>query len=157
MSTSTDYPYDPRTLRITSPGKFQGEPRYVPHFYQIWQEGHAHEDRGPYCSIYISAEDVAAYPELAGFYEINLHEDANGFVIQQELVREPPPPPRAGTGTLTASDIVELSGRYNDGLITALEYRNKLVHAITELNENEVDLLAGLITLGWKSQEEPQP
>lgn len=152
----SEYTHNPTTLRITSPGKFEGEPRYVPHFYQIWQEGGAYEDRGPYCSIYINAEDVQLFPELHGFYEINLHEDANGFVIAQELLREPPPPPRAGTNTLTTSDIVELSGRYNDGLTTVLEYRNKLVHAILELHENEVDLLAGLITLGWKSQEEPQ-
>lgn len=50
---------------------------------------------------------------------------------------------------MTAEDIVALSGQFNDGLLSDLEYRNRIALAITELNEAETDLLAGLIVYGW--------
>lgn len=79
--------YDPKTLRIISLGKFEGEPRWVPHFYELWLDD---GPSGQYYSIYVNAADLLQYPELVGFYQVNLHEDDQGFV-RGEAIPEPKP------------------------------------------------------------------
>lgn len=78
-------------LRVSRPGKFEAEPRWVQHFYEAWLNGEAHEDDGQTAALYINSTDVQTFPELHGFYEVRLYEDDQGFVYGT-LIPEPPPP-----------------------------------------------------------------
>lgn len=66
---------------VASPGKFQGEPRWVPHFWALAKDP---------AEIYINADDLAKFHELQGMYIVRLVEDDQGFV-RGELLPEPPP------------------------------------------------------------------
>lgn len=69
---------------IRNPGKFEGEPLYVPYFYDFYLEGggEAEEEDGGY-RITIEAQDIQAFPALAGFTTICLYEDDAGFVYHR--------------------------------------------------------------------------
>lgn len=65
---------------ITSPGKFEGEMLFVPHFYDIYLNGGA-DDNGKIISIEISAEDRAEFPEIPKrAKKIKLYVSDSGFV-----------------------------------------------------------------------------
>jgi hypothetical protein len=66
---------------ITDPGKFEGEPIYIPHFWQIGLEGLADEDDGETFLFHVTDEDRKQFPEIpADQSTIRLAERSDGFV-----------------------------------------------------------------------------
>jgi hypothetical protein len=69
---------------IQSPGKFEGEMLYVPHFWDVMMEGAGddlHFNDGALITILpVEDGDRAQFPELAGDNEIALEETNDGFV-----------------------------------------------------------------------------
>ena len=67
--------------RITSPGKFEGQPIYVPWFWEQGLNGCADRDNGRTYGFDITADDRATWPELAANRRtVKLQEDGQGFV-----------------------------------------------------------------------------
>ena len=68
---------------IRTPGKFEGEMRYVPHFWDIYLEGGADYD-DEYGVLHFEKPGLGAegllYPELKDMEILFLYEDDNGFV-----------------------------------------------------------------------------
>lgn len=65
---------------IRDPGKFEGEPIYVPYFWRMALEGAA-DDEGCTLKIPIDKQDRKLFPELAKKQRvIRLYEDDQGFV-----------------------------------------------------------------------------
>lgn len=64
------------TLYVTSPGKFEGEPRFVPYFYDFYMDGCGE-------NFVVDKEDVKRFPELASKLgeTLTLLFDDNGFVF----------------------------------------------------------------------------
>jgi hypothetical protein len=72
--------------RITSPGKFEGEPLYVVHFWDFYLDGcdDVHMIDGTYVSRFeVSDEERAEFPELAGAVWVDLWESEQGFVYSR--------------------------------------------------------------------------
>lgn len=67
---------------IRSPGKFEGEAVYVPHFWKIGLEGFADRDDGKVWGFDLTDEDKAEFPELKGRRTIKLLERDDGFVVE---------------------------------------------------------------------------
>ena len=69
---------------VSSPGKFEGEPRYVPHFYDHYMNGGAdrYEDDGHILGFDITAEDKALFPELKRRRTVKLVETDSGFICE---------------------------------------------------------------------------
>lgn len=71
---------------ITSPGKFEGEMLFVPHFYDVYLNGGA-DDCGKYVSIEITAEDRAEFPEIPKrLRKIQLIITSTGFVCWKRML-----------------------------------------------------------------------
>lgn len=74
--------------RITEPGKFEGEPRYVPNMWDMVLDGCYAEDLcipgdttdTLYSLITLAPEDVERWPELRGVHSVVLWETDQGFV-----------------------------------------------------------------------------
>lgn len=64
--------------RIISPGKFEGEPAFVPYLWDCALLGGDYD--GDLIELEITPEDVEAWPDLAGKHRAFLREDGNGFV-----------------------------------------------------------------------------
>lgn len=77
-----DYAINPVTLRITSPGMFEGECRYVPHFWSIYLDGFADRDNGHVLGFDVTAEDKAQFPELKHRKTVRLIQNDSGFVCE---------------------------------------------------------------------------
>ena len=72
--------YQVQDARITSPGKFEGEPIWVPAF---WPDADQADDGT--CYVILMAEDHEAWPELMPeTYAVVLWEDDQGFVYGVE-------------------------------------------------------------------------
>ena len=71
---------DASKLTINDPGRFGGEPRYVPHYWDIYMDGLADRDDGTTLGFDVSAEDVAAYPELKNRRTVRLVQSDQGFI-----------------------------------------------------------------------------
>lgn len=69
-------------LIIRSPGKFEGEARYVPHYWEIYLEGFADSDDGKVLRFKITKEDRELFPELKKRRMVSLVEDDQGFVCE---------------------------------------------------------------------------
>jgi hypothetical protein len=65
---------------ITSPGKFEGQPVYVPHYWDLGLEGSADEGDEDGFTFKLDASDVERWPELAGVKTLRLAESDFGFV-----------------------------------------------------------------------------
>jgi hypothetical protein len=65
---------------ITSPGKFEGESVYAPHYWNLGLEGGADEDDGESYVFHLDSSDVLVWPELSSVRTLRLIEDDNGFV-----------------------------------------------------------------------------
>lgn len=76
-----DYRVDDRG-RIRSPGKFEGEMLYVPHFWDAYLNGCADRDNGRVLGFDVTAEDKAEFPELKRRRTVRLIENDQGFVIE---------------------------------------------------------------------------
>ena len=76
---------------IQGPGKFEGEPTFAPHFYDLWLEGASDDDiqepNGTLTSIFIVQPDERKlFPYIAPeTYVVALSEDNDGFVWTDEL------------------------------------------------------------------------
>lgn len=73
---------DPRTNRITSPGKFQGEGRHVPFFWNLAMRGFADRDDGVVFGFDLTSKDKDLFPELKGRRTVRLLEREDGFVVE---------------------------------------------------------------------------
>lgn len=68
--------------RIESPGQFEGEMLYVPHFWDVFLNGFADRDNGRVLGFDITAEDKAEYPELLHRRTVKLVQRDDGFVVE---------------------------------------------------------------------------
>lgn len=72
---------------IRSPGKFEAEPVYVPHFYNLWLDGGADDeetsgdDDGAGTLVFnLTDDDRRDWPELGNARVLRLCQDSYGFV-----------------------------------------------------------------------------
>lgn len=65
---------------IRSPGKFEGEPVYVPYYWNVYLEGFASSDDGKVLSFTVEPEERWMFPELKGRRVVKLRCDDSGFV-----------------------------------------------------------------------------
>lgn len=67
--------------RITDPGRFEGEPIYVPYFWELSMDGMADWDDGHAFGFRLTPEDRAQWPELPKRRRtINLWQRDDGLV-----------------------------------------------------------------------------
>lgn len=68
---------------ICSPGKFEGEAIYVPHFWEAYLNGCADRDNGTIVGFDITAEDRAEFPELGKRRRtVRLVQRDDGFICE---------------------------------------------------------------------------
>ena len=67
---------------VRGPGKFEGEARYVPHYWSLFLDGFADEDNGKVLKFCVSKEDKENFPELKRRKVIKLIEREDGFVVE---------------------------------------------------------------------------
>jgi len=67
---------------VKGPGKFEGEARYVPYYWEMYLAGFADDDNGRVLSFTVTREDKGIFPELKRRKTIKLYERENGFVIE---------------------------------------------------------------------------
>lgn len=67
---------------ISSPGKFEGCPRYVPYFWERALEGFSDDDGRGNIRIAVIPEDKDIFPELKKRRSIKLRSDDQGFVYE---------------------------------------------------------------------------
>ncbi len=72
--------------KIVSPGEFQNEPVWAPHYWALVLEGAEDDTFDDGCGVewsifHIDASDVERWPELAGAETVALAKLDNGFVI----------------------------------------------------------------------------
>ena len=76
--------YEIKDGRITSPGKFEGEPSFAPTYWNNALEGFADDDDGKVFTFRITLEEKLADPVLRAFMGrkrlLHLSEDEQGFV-----------------------------------------------------------------------------
>ncbi len=72
---------------IVSPGRFEGEMIYVPHFAEVWLDGGGEDGWGPVDYFDVLSEDKAEFPELGEQRKVCLAETEDGFVVQLECKR----------------------------------------------------------------------
>lgn len=85
-----NYQYNPITLRISNPGKFEGEPIFAPYYWGLALEGFSDSDNGQVFSFRFSnkgkdgCNDFETWPELKKWLgrkrSLKLYEDSQGFV-----------------------------------------------------------------------------
>lgn len=68
--------------RIRSPGRFEGEMVYVPHFWDIGMDGFADRDDGSTWGFDVTQEDKAEFPELKKRRTVKLYQRDDGFVCE---------------------------------------------------------------------------
>lgn len=73
---------DEESLLIRSPGQFEGSPRYVPHFWELYLCGFADRDDGRVLGFNIVPEDKIRFPELRRRRTVKLVKDDQGFVSE---------------------------------------------------------------------------
>lgn len=72
---------------VSRPGKYEGEPAYVPYFYDAWLEGcpddeGAEEGADPWAEFLVTAEDRGQFPELADVSRVRIAQSDQGFVYE---------------------------------------------------------------------------
>ena len=73
---------------IKEPGKFEGEPTYVPYLWDLAGDGAGetiYDYHDPITLLLIADSDVTAYPELANVYAVVMWESEAGFVHHHTL------------------------------------------------------------------------
>jgi hypothetical protein len=76
---STEYTVNDNGI-ITDLGKFEGEPRYVPYYWDCALQGMYAEDVAGVFFMPFDRDDYAKFNELEGEYGIALEESEQGFV-----------------------------------------------------------------------------
>lgn len=72
--------YDYYADIVSHPGKFEGCPTYVPHFWNVYLDGMADRDGGKVLGFDVDKSDKQMFPELKKRRTVNLIETAEGFV-----------------------------------------------------------------------------
>ena len=68
---------------IRSPGQFEGEMIYVPHYWDIFMNGFADRDNGTIIGFDITPEDRNEFPELGKRRRtVKLYQRDDGFVCE---------------------------------------------------------------------------
>lgn len=67
---------------VKRPGKFEGEARYIPYFWEYYLDGLADEDDGEILTFHINEHDIAVFPELKDTVQVQLYEREDGFVCE---------------------------------------------------------------------------
>lgn len=75
------YTVDERGI-IRSPGQFEGERVYVPHFWDLFLNGQADRDDGRVLGFDVTADDRKEFPELKGRRTVRLYQRDDGFVCE---------------------------------------------------------------------------
>ena len=75
--TIADYEAD-----VKRPGKFEGEARYIPYFWDMFLDGMADKDDGRILTFNVTKEDKTLFPELNRRKAIKLYERDDGFVVE---------------------------------------------------------------------------
>ena len=81
MTEFMGYKVDERGI-IRSPGKFEGECRYVPYYWGAFLDGGADRDDGRVLGFDVTDEDKAMFPELRRRRTVKLYERDDGFVCE---------------------------------------------------------------------------
>jgi hypothetical protein len=68
--------------RITTPGRFEGEMLYVPHFWEVYLDGFADRDNGTILGFDVTADDKREFPELGRRRTVKLYQRDDGFVCE---------------------------------------------------------------------------
>ena len=69
--------------RIKSPGKFEGEMLYVPHFWDVFMNGGADDEEGDDVMVFeVGHDERIAFPELGKKKKVKLRERDDGFVVE---------------------------------------------------------------------------
>jgi hypothetical protein len=76
----------------SSPGKFEGEPEYVPDFWAKAMEGLADTREDGVFSFTITEDDAQKYPELVAGQRLLLSESTDGFVFSRVVKCKLPDP-----------------------------------------------------------------
>lgn len=82
---------DPRSQTIRGPGKFEGEPWYTLHFYNLMMDGDGEPvgGEGSEATIFeLSPEDRRDIPELRDVYAVALWTSDQGFANLEEFEDE---------------------------------------------------------------------
>ena len=67
---------------IKNPGQFDGEPIYLPHYWDIYLNGGADRDNGQIIGFDISADDKLEFPELKNRRTIRMIQTESGFICE---------------------------------------------------------------------------
>ena len=67
---------------VKGPGKFEGEARYVPYYWDMYLNGWADDDDGEVLTFYPDDDDRKLFPELEHYTQVCLIEDSQGFVTE---------------------------------------------------------------------------
>lgn len=67
---------------IRSPGKFEGEPLYVPYFWDAFMNGMADSDHQGILGFDVTEEDKKEFPELKRRRVVKLSEREDSFVVE---------------------------------------------------------------------------
>ena len=77
---------------IKEPGKFEGEPTYVPYLWDVILNGDGEsidgDDQILYTIVGIDPDDVEAFPELTDVDCVILWESEQGFVYSREMTHK---------------------------------------------------------------------
>jgi hypothetical protein len=68
--------------RVRGPGKFEGEPAYVPYYWDAYLRGSCKDDDGKVITFAVTDDDRALFPELQGVQQVRLYETDSGFVCR---------------------------------------------------------------------------
>lgn len=74
--------YEVKDGLIHSPGQFELQPVYVPHFWDIYLNGGADRDDGTTLGFDVTTEDKADFPELAKRRTVKLRQTDQGFIVE---------------------------------------------------------------------------
>lgn len=64
---------------ITDPGKFEGEPHWVPYFWELYLTGGGDDD-GELIQFTLGPDDYLLFPELTCYEGVGLYVTSDGFV-----------------------------------------------------------------------------
>jgi len=67
---------------IMDPGMFEGQPRYVPHFWAVFLMGMADRDDGRVLKFQVTREDKKQFPELRRRGWVSLVQSDQGFITE---------------------------------------------------------------------------
>jgi hypothetical protein len=74
--------YNVKDGRIISPGRFEGEMIYVPHFWSLFLDGLANRDNGHVLGFDVHKKDRVEFPELGRRRTVKLYQRSDGFVCE---------------------------------------------------------------------------